>query len=76
MTTLKRMYLRAEYRGRGLGRQLLGLALATARREGCEQVRLDTTDRQYDAIRLYEGAGFALADRSDTTRYYTLDLTQ
>lgn len=75
VTTLKRMYLQPEHRGRGLGRQLLSLAIATAGRDGCKQIRLDTSDHQYDAIRLYEGAGFSLHHKSGTTRYYTLDIT-
>ncbi|WP_186526375.1 GNAT family N-acetyltransferase [Leekyejoonella antrihumi] len=76
VATLKRMYVLPEHRGRGLGRQLLSLAIATADRDGCRQVMLDTSDRQCNAIRLYEGAGFRLHHTSGTTRYYTLNITQ
>ena len=76
VTTLKRMYLRPEHRGRGLGRQLLTLAIATSRRDGCRLIVLDTSDRQTDAIRLYEAAGFRLHHTSGITRYYTLDITE
>lgn len=73
---LKRMYLLPEHRGRGLGRQLLSLAIETAAHDGCQQITLDTSDRQSDAIRLYEGAGFNLHQTSGITRYYTLDISQ
>jgi GNAT superfamily N-acetyltransferase len=55
---LKRMYLRREQRGRGLGRRLLDTALAHARRSGAKRIRLDTTERMEAARALYEQYGF------------------
>jgi molybdopterin-guanine dinucleotide biosynthesis protein A/predicted GNAT family acetyltransferase len=55
---LKRMYLRRNERGRGLGRRLLETALAWAREHDAATVRLDTTDRMEAARRLYEAYGF------------------
>jgi GNAT superfamily N-acetyltransferase len=55
---LKRMYLRPGERGRGLGRQLLAVALAWARSAGMRVVRLDTSERMVAAQRLYEAHGF------------------
>jgi putative acetyltransferase len=55
---LKRMYLRPDQRGRGLGRQLLGVALDWARDRGMRAVRLDTSERMLAAQRLYEAHGF------------------
>jgi GNAT superfamily N-acetyltransferase len=55
---LKRMYLRPEARGRGLGKQLLAVALDWARAEGKSTVRLDTSERMVAAQRLYETHGF------------------
>jgi molybdopterin-guanine dinucleotide biosynthesis protein A/GNAT superfamily N-acetyltransferase len=55
---LKRMYLREEQRGRGLGRRLLETALAEARSSGARVVRLDTTERMEAARVLYERYGF------------------
>jgi ribosomal protein S18 acetylase RimI-like enzyme len=60
---LKRMYLLREYRGLGLGRSLLGLALAWARREGAVAVRLDTGADMAAAQHFYEAAGFERAGR-------------
>ena len=55
---LKRMYLRPDQRGRGLGKRLLVLALAWAREHDACAVRLDTSDRMLAARRLYEAHGF------------------
>jgi GNAT superfamily N-acetyltransferase len=55
---LKRMYLRPSARGRGLGKQLLALALAWSRDHGFARVRLDTSERMVAAQRLYEAHGF------------------
>jgi GNAT superfamily N-acetyltransferase len=55
---LKRMYLRPDRRGHGLGKQLLALALDWARANGMRFVRLDTSERMVAAQRLYEANGF------------------
>ena len=55
---LKRMYLRPDQRGHGLGKQLLALALDWARANGMRSVRLDTSERMAAARRLYEANGF------------------
>jgi len=55
---LRKMYLHAAHRGRGLGRFLLESALNEARRRGCVRVTLETARVLREAIRLYEGAGF------------------
>jgi molybdenum cofactor guanylyltransferase len=55
---LKRMYLRREERGYGLGRRLLEMALLWAREHRIRTIRLDTTDRMEAARELYETYGF------------------
>jgi putative acetyltransferase len=55
---LKRMYLRPDQRGRGLGRNLLTLALDWARTNDVDVIRLDTSERMVAAQRLYEAYGF------------------
>jgi GNAT superfamily N-acetyltransferase len=55
---LKRMYLRPDQRGHGLGKQLLAVALDWARANGVTVVRLDTSERMVAAQRLYEAHGF------------------
>jgi GNAT superfamily N-acetyltransferase len=55
---IKRMYLRPDARGRGLGRMLLDRLIAEARNQGCHEARLDTGWFMMDAQRLYRAAGF------------------
>lgn len=55
---LKRMYVRPEARGHGVGRALAAAALQAAAELGYHAVRLDTTADMVGAIRVYEGLGF------------------
>ena len=55
---LKRMYLRSSLRGRGVGRRLLDTALAWAREQEIDTIKLDTTERMEAARHLYEARGF------------------
>jgi molybdenum cofactor guanylyltransferase len=59
---LKRMYLRARLRGRGVGRKLLQMAVAWAREHRIERIVLDTTEEMRAARRLYEAHGFVRSD--------------
>ena len=51
------------YRGRGLGRQLLSRASQEYRRHGCDAVSLTVTASNEGAIRLYESMGFRTIHR-------------
>ena len=55
---VKRMYVRDEARGRGIGRGLLERIESEAKESGQTVLRLETGDRQSAAMRLYERAGF------------------
>jgi GNAT superfamily N-acetyltransferase len=55
---IKRMCMRPEVRGRGIGRALLEELLATARGFGCREALLDTGWFMTGAHRLYRAAGF------------------
>ena len=55
---VKRMYVRPAFRGRGFARALLARIEAEARELGHTLLRLETGDRLFDAMRLYERAGF------------------
>ncbi|MFJ6344493.1 GNAT family N-acetyltransferase [Pseudarthrobacter oxydans] len=74
VTTLKRMYLRPEFRGQGWGRHMLDTAIETAAREGWKRIILDTGAHQHAAHRLYEFAGFELDRKDGTSMYYSKDL--
>jgi putative acetyltransferase len=60
---LKRMYVRPEYRGRGVGRRLLSALEALAVSGGFATVRLETGVRQPEAIGLYESHGYVAIPR-------------
>ncbi len=55
---LRKMYLAAAERGRGLGRALLQRAMDEARRRGAVRITLETATALTEALRLYERAGF------------------
>jgi GNAT superfamily N-acetyltransferase len=55
-------FVEGEARGRGVGAQLLDAAIARARQRGARVVGLTTNERNAEALRLYQRAGFA-ADR-------------
>lgn len=55
---LKRMYVRPQFRGLGLAKQMLNHLAEHARQQGVELLRLETGIHQTEAIGLYERAGF------------------
>jgi|SRR4051812_33989623 GNAT superfamily N-acetyltransferase len=65
---LKRVYLVAAARGRGLGRRLLDELELHARSLGYEVLRLDTGDLQPEALGLFRSAGYQqIANYNDNT---------
>jgi putative acetyltransferase len=79
---LKRLYIDASARRRGLGASLVGLVIEAVRSSGRARVELWSDTRFADAHRLYERMGFErqpetrdLHDPSNSTEYhYLLDL--
>jgi putative acetyltransferase len=55
---LKRLYLKADERGRGLGRHLLNMALKIAKESGYVRIHLETTSKFIEAVALYRKFGF------------------
>lgn len=62
---MKRLYVRPQARGTGLGRMLVSATLAQARSIGYREVVLDTLPDMLEAQRLYESFGFR-----DIAAYY------
>lgn len=66
---LRRLYVRPESQGGGLGRALVETVLAAAQGFGYAALRLETLDRLQAANRLYESLGFVeLADGAAPAR--------
>ncbi len=56
---MKRLYLRDEFRGLGLGNKLIEKLIAEAQIIGYQKMRLDTLpDKMANAVRLYKSHGF------------------
>lgn len=77
---LKRLYVRPQARGTGLGKRLTRAALDFARNVGHRAIRLDTLPAMQSAIRLYETLGFLeiapyYANPIPGARYLELALT-
>ncbi len=56
---IKRMFVAAEARGSGIGKQILAALEATGSAEGVRVIRLETGARQAEALALYKGQGYA-----------------
>ncbi|PST84955.1 GNAT family N-acetyltransferase [Pedobacter yulinensis] len=57
------------YRGIGLGKKLLDLFLAFMQERGYKKAYLWTTNEQLQAVRLYEKAGFCLAEEKPSAAF-------
>jgi GNAT superfamily N-acetyltransferase len=55
---MKRLYVRAAHRGRGVGRALAEAAIAVAREAGCKRIVLDTLPKMLEARQLYRKLDF------------------
>jgi len=56
---MKRLYLRPQFRGKGLGRELADRIIAEARQIGYDSMRLDTVEPvMKDAVAMYRRIGF------------------
>ncbi|MBK9389694.1 MAG: GNAT family N-acetyltransferase [Bacteroidetes bacterium] len=59
---LVKFYLASEYRGKGIGRLLMGKSIESARMLGYKQIYLESMPELGKAISMYEKAGFKSID--------------
>jgi len=68
---MKRLYLRPDFRGKGLGEQIVDTIIQEAKQIGYSKMRLDTIPGRMDqAIKLYRAIGF-----KDIPAYYNSPFT-
>jgi putative acetyltransferase len=77
---MKRLYVRPQFRGSGLGRQLIERVIIAAREAGYDELRLDTLPSMIAAQDLYRKLGFRPIAAYNNhhlpgTRFYALTLS-
>lgn len=55
---MKRLYVKDEYKGLGLGKMLIRTIIEEAKKKGYEKMRLDTLPKMQTAQKLYQEFGF------------------
>ncbi|HEY3759644.1 MAG TPA: GNAT family N-acetyltransferase [Solirubrobacteraceae bacterium] len=73
---IKRMRVHPEFQRRGFGRVLLERLERRAQALGCHVVRLDTTEQQLAARRLYQSAGYHETGKRQTARFLFIDFSK
>lgn len=76
---MKRLFVRPEFRGHGLGRELAERVVEEARAIGYRSIKLDTFDFLEGAVHIYQSLGFNeieayYSNPLDKVQYWELDL--
>ena len=78
---LKRMYVKEEYRGTGIGRKILEYAIELAKKLNYDKIKLDTHESMKPAIKLYMEYGFKEIQQYrynpvESVRFFELNLNE
>lgn len=73
---IRRMRVHPDYQRRGLGRRILAGLEERALALGFREIKLDTTEEQTAARRLYESAGYRQVGRRQTQRFVFIDFAK
>ena len=57
---VKRLYIRSEYRGKGISKKLLDMVESYAKEQGCHTLFLDTRITLEPAVTIYRNFGFSI----------------
>lgn len=71
---LKRMFVKADLHGTGIGEALLKHAIEHARERGFSRIILNTNEHMTRAHHFYEKHGFKNTGKTDTQLHYVLEL--
>ncbi|KAL0476771.1 N-acetyltransferase [Acrasis kona] len=66
---LRRMSVHSDYRGRGVGRDLLNTVISHAQSQGLSQISLSCWPHQHDAIAMYRKYGFQITSEQEVGSY-------
>lgn len=60
---VKRLFIKSEYRGKGISKQLFSVLKSHAKAQGCQKLFLDTRITLEPAVSLYKSLGFEIIFR-------------
>lgn len=69
---LKKLYVRSDYRGKGLSKELYGKVMDVSKEKKVQRIFLGTYNKLETAVNFYKKRGFELYDEKDDAIYFEL----